>query len=89
MTKTIAERKTMPSLRERASFLGYIRESFSIKKGMELLKIAWTSDPKTTDSNSYVSPTLEKGASQSRAEVEFRTAQAFERCMEQRKFRTI
>ena len=89
MTKTITERETTPSLRERASFLGSIRESFSLKKGIELLKIAWTTNPKTTDSNSYVSPTLVNEAIQSRAEVELRTAQAFEMCMEQRKFRTI
>jgi hypothetical protein len=89
MTKTITERKTTPSLRERADFLGSIRESFSLKKGMKFLKMAWTTNPKTTDSDSYVSPNFVNEAIQSRAEVQFRTAQAFERCMEQRKLRTI
>jgi len=89
MTKTITVRKITPSLRKRAGFLGSIRESFSLKKGMELIKMAWTTNPKTTDSIDYVSPTLVNEAIQSRAEVEFRTAKAFEMCTEQRKYRTI
>jgi hypothetical protein len=88
MTKTITERKAMPSIRKRDGFLGFIRKSLLLKKGVEILKLTWTTNPKTTDSD-YVSPTLVNEAIQSRAEVEFRTAQAFEMCMEQRKYRTI
>jgi hypothetical protein len=36
MTKTITEKGITPSINEKASFLGSIRESFSLKKGKEL-----------------------------------------------------
>jgi len=78
----------MPSIRERDSFLGFLRKSLFLKKGMKILKMAWTTNLKTMDSD-YVSPTLLNEAIQSRAEVEFRTAKAFEMCTEQRKYRTI
>ena len=86
MNKTITERRITPSIKEKASFLGFIRESFSLKKGKELIKTAWTINLKQTPHN-YTFPEIEKRALQSRSEVEFRIAQAYATCIEQTKIR--